>query len=87
MILDFNPHVGFARNSRRGCRASQLGQRIQQKTASEKNQQPHESFLGQLGSSFASARDLPPQPLPGNSIRHVRLQLQVNLSGQVAAHF
>jgi len=41
-----------------GCRSLSWDWKIQQKTASEKNQQPHKIFLGELGGSFCQGRSL-----------------------------
>ena len=47
------------------------------KQQATKTQQPHKIFLGELGSSSCPGRDLPPQPLPGNSKPVALEQLQV----------
>jgi hypothetical protein len=50
------------------------------KTASEKNQQPPEIFLGETGGPFAPGRIRDSHPLPGNSTPHLWLQLSIGLS-------
>jgi hypothetical protein len=55
------------RKSELGCRSLIWDWKIQQKTASEKIQQPHKIFLGELGVLFARVAIYLLNPFPGNS--------------------
>ncbi len=58
-----NHHARF-RESELGCRSLIWDWKIQQKTASEKNQEPPEIFLGEPEGSFWPGRKAGLQPLP-----------------------